>query len=136
MKHPVEVKDVKSAKQKAAERLAVVRTRSDQALRAKRCARKASIKVQADELIESFVSGIDQQGQHRVDSDEKFWCTLDDRDWDTPLSLQPVDAHCEAPARYGGLGRWLVRRLAGRRGFQCVHYGAECTEGCEGFGPA
>ena len=124
VKHPVEVKDVKSAKQKAAERLAVVRTRSDQARRAKHCARRASIKVQADELIESFVSGIDQQGQHRVDSDEEFWCTLDGRDWDTPLSLQPVDVHCEAPAMYDGLGR-----MAGARSSRASRFSMSVLRG-------
>ena len=112
VRHPVEARDVKSAKQKAAERLAMVRARSDQARRAKRAARKASIKVQADELIESFVSGIDQQGQRHVDSDEEFWCTLDDRGWDTPLALQPVGVHCEAPAVYGGLGRMAGAKIS------------------------
>ena len=69
----------------------------------KRAARKASIKVKADELIESFVNGF--ANPLHVDSDEEFWNTLDDRERSTPLSVHPVDVHREAPAPYCGLGR-------------------------------
>ena len=110
VRHTVEARDAKSAMQKAAERLAVVRARSARDRRLKRAARKASIKVKADELIESFVNGF--ADPLHVDSDEEFWSTLDDRDWSTPLSVHPADVHCEAPAPYCGLGRQVGTRVS------------------------
>ena len=79
-------------------RLRLGRVRCCEAAR-KRQARKALAVVKqtaADYLIASFV---DEQVEVpcSVDddrSDEEFWSTLDDRDWNTPASHQPVDAHC------------------------------------------
>ena len=74
------------------------RVRCSEAAR-KRQARKALAVVRqaaADELISSFIG--DQAIASEADgdgrSDEEFWSTLDNRDWNTPASLQPVDAHC------------------------------------------
>ena len=110
VRHTVEARDAKSAVQKAAERLEAIRIRSARDRRAKRAARKASIKLKADELIESFIDG--HADPLHVDSGEEFWSTLDGRDWCTPLSANPVDKHCIAPEPYGSLGRQVEVRAS------------------------
>ena len=59
---------------------------------------------------------VDDQGEAEADGDrsnEEFCSTLDNRDWNTPASLQPVDAHCGrfVPA---GFGRSGMQTRAGR----------------------
>ena len=34
-------------------------------------------------------------------SDAEFRCNLDNRDWDTPLSMHSVGVHCGEPVQYG-----------------------------------
>ena len=98
-------------------RLRLGRVRCGEAAR-KRQARKALVVVRqiaANNLIASF---IDEQVEVpcSVDddrSDEEFWSTLDNRDWTTPASHQPVDAHCgrHVPAGFakGGVQTWGAR---------------------------
>ena len=66
-----------------------VRMRQGQEARQKRKALAKIRRKEANELISSFIgvqvtaAGADGND----DSDEEFWSTLDDRDWNTPLSL-------------------------------------------------
>jgi len=46
---------------------------------------------------DSDVADLDGKGSDGKDSDEEFWSKLDHREWDTPLSLQPVGVHCNVP---------------------------------------
>ena len=96
-----------TAKQKAAQRLSRVRKK----------VKRAKVKVQEaelEELINSFVNG---ETSRPDSSDEEFWNALDHRDWNTPMSSNPVDVHCDGvvkpgPGRGQVAARSRVERLA------------------------
>ena len=91
----------KSADEKR--RLLVGRTRCRElsAARMVRRQRKKKCELEAEKLIATFLNG-DEVSVESDTSDAEFWCKLDNRDWDTPLSMRPVDVHCGEPVRYGG----------------------------------
>ena len=84
-----------------------VRMRQGQEARQKRKALAKIRRKEANELISSFIgvqvtaAGADGKD----DSDEECWSTLDDRDWNTPLSLSPIDVHCGGPEHRSSHGR-------------------------------
>ena len=76
--------------------------------------RRRAAKVEVRGIITSFTNGPDSGVADAVvlgeaytvadldgkDSDEEFWSKLDHREWDTPLSMQPVGVHCNEPVQH------------------------------------
>ena len=81
-----------------------VRCRIGSEARRLRKLRKKAAKVEVRGIIASFTNepdsdaaDLDGKGSDGKDSDEEFWSKLDHREWDTPLSVQPVGVHCSVP---------------------------------------
>ena len=70
------------------------------AARVARKLRKKKCEMEAEKLIATFLNG-DEVGDESDASEAEFWCKLDNRDWDTPLSMHPVGVHTGEPVQYG-----------------------------------